>query len=97
VKDNARFFGAADKVPRHVITMGVGTIMDARACLLLATGESKAEAVVGMAEGPITANLPVNFDASASQAGAGASQIVSYNWAFGDGSTGSGRTVSHSY
>jgi glucosamine-6-phosphate deaminase len=60
VKDNARFFGSTDKVPRHVITMGVGTIMDARACLLLAIGEAKAEAVAGMAEGPITANLPAS-------------------------------------
>jgi glucosamine-6-phosphate deaminase len=60
VKDNARFFGSAEKVPRHVITMGVGTIMDARACLLLATGESKADAVAGMVEGSITADLPAS-------------------------------------
>lgn len=60
VKDNARFFGAVDLVPRHVITMGVGTIMDARACLLLAFGEGKAGAVAGMAEGPITADLPAS-------------------------------------
>jgi len=60
VKDNARFFGSVEQVPRHVITMGVGTIMDARACLLLAIGESKAEAVAGMAEGPITADLPAS-------------------------------------
>ena len=60
VKDNARYFGSADRVPRHVITMGVGTIMDARACVLLAAGDGKAEAVAGMAEGPITANLPAS-------------------------------------
>ena len=60
VKDNSRFFGSADAVPRHVITMGVGTIMDARCCLLLATGEGKAGAVAGMAEGAITADLPAS-------------------------------------
>jgi glucosamine-6-phosphate deaminase len=60
VKDNARFFGSVDQVPRHVITMGVGTIMETRACLLLAMGENKADAVAGMAEGPITANLPAS-------------------------------------
>ncbi len=60
VQDNARFFGSVDLVPRHVITMGVGTIMDARACLLLAFGEGKADAVAGMAEGPITADLPAS-------------------------------------
>jgi len=61
VKDNARFFPHANEVPRHVITMGVGTIMDAHACLMLATGESKAEAVAGMVEGPITADLPASI------------------------------------
>ena len=34
--DNARFFGRADEVPFHVITMGVGTIMASRQVLLLA-------------------------------------------------------------
>jgi glucosamine-6-phosphate deaminase len=61
VKDNSVFFGSADKVPRHVITMGVGTIMDARHCLLLATGEAKAEAVARMVEGPISADLPASI------------------------------------
>jgi len=58
--DNAKFFGGADKVPHHVITMGVGTIMEARECLLVALGAGKAEAVAGMAEGPITADLPAS-------------------------------------
>ena len=58
VKDNARFFGSVDQVPRHVITMGVGTIMDARHCLMVATGEAKAGIVSRMVEGPITADLP---------------------------------------
>ncbi len=61
VQDNARFFGSADKVPRHVITMGVGTIMDTRHCLMLATGGGKAEAVARMAEGAITADLPASI------------------------------------
>jgi glucosamine-6-phosphate deaminase len=58
VKDNAKDFGSPEAVPRHVITMGVGTIMDSRQCLMLATGEAKAEAVARMAEGAITADLP---------------------------------------
>jgi glucosamine-6-phosphate deaminase len=40
--------------------MGVGTIMDARQCLLLATGEAKAEVVARMAEGPVTADVPAS-------------------------------------
>ena len=61
VADNARFFGGEDKVPRHVITMGVGTIMDAHTCLMLATGESKANVVAQMAEGAITADCPATI------------------------------------
>lgn len=58
VQDNARFFDSAEEVPRHVITMGIGTIMEARTNLLLAFGDNKAEAIAGMVEGPITANNP---------------------------------------
>ena len=54
LKQNAAFFGGEDKVPRRAITMGVGTIIEARRCLLLATGDSKAEVVAQAVEGPIT-------------------------------------------
>ena len=59
-KDNARFFGSEDKVPHHVITMGIGTIMEARQCLLLAFGDKKARAIAAAAEGPITAINPAS-------------------------------------
>jgi glucosamine-6-phosphate deaminase len=49
---------APDPVPRHAITMGIATILDARACLLLATGASKAAAVERMVEGPLGADCP---------------------------------------
>lgn len=55
---NQRFFGPGKPVPQHVITMGIGTIMDARSCLLLAFGEGKAEAVADMVEGPVAAMCP---------------------------------------
>ncbi|XHR29458.1 MAG: glucosamine-6-phosphate deaminase [Chthoniobacteraceae bacterium] len=61
VAANQRFFSSAEKVPQHVITMGVGTIMEARTCLLLAFGKGKAEAVAAMAEGPITAMCPASI------------------------------------
>jgi glucosamine-6-phosphate deaminase len=60
-KDNARFFGSADKVPHHVITMGLGTIMEARQCLMLAFGAKKARAVAATVEGPLTANVPASI------------------------------------
>ena len=56
--DNARFFDSVDDVPRHCITQGLGTILRARHLVLLAFGESKADAVAGAVEGPLTASLP---------------------------------------
>jgi glucosamine-6-phosphate deaminase len=57
VRDNARFFGSEEAVPRLAITMGVGTILEARCCLLLAMGEGKAEAIRATVEGPVTAQV----------------------------------------
>ena len=59
--DNARFFGSAESVPIHVITMGVGTIMDARQVLMLAFGESKAKAIADAVEGPVMAMNPASI------------------------------------
>jgi len=59
-KDNARFFGSEDKVPHHVITMGIGTIMEARQNLLLAFGDKKARAIAEAVEGPITSINPAS-------------------------------------
>lgn len=60
VADNARFFSDEDKVPHHVITMGIGTIMDARQTLLLAFGEKKAGIIAETIEGPMTADNPAS-------------------------------------
>lgn len=59
-EDNARFFDRPEDVPHHVITMGIGTILDSRAIVLLAFGAAKAEAVAGMIEGPLTASNPAS-------------------------------------
>lgn len=59
-KDNARFFGSEEKVPHHVITMGIGTILEARHCVLLAFGKNKARAIAEAAEGPITSMNPAS-------------------------------------
>ena len=60
VAANADDFGGPDLVPRYVMTMGIGTIMEARFVLLLASGASKAEAVRAMVEGPVTAQCPAS-------------------------------------
>ena len=59
-RDNARFFAEGEEVPKHVLTMGIGTIMEARANLLLAFGDNKAEAVAEAVEGPISAMNPAS-------------------------------------
>ena len=58
-RDNARFFGGdVDAVPRLVMTQGVGTILEARHLVLIATGEVKAEAVRHVVEGAVSARWP---------------------------------------
>ncbi|WP_327234555.1 glucosamine-6-phosphate deaminase [Streptomyces sp. NBC_01317] len=59
-EDNARFFDSIDDVPHHVITQGIGTILEARHLILLATGEGKAEAVAQTVEGPVAALVPAS-------------------------------------
>lgn len=57
IRDNARFFGGEQQVPHLAITMGVGTILESRQCLLLAAGKNKAKAIRETIEGPITAQV----------------------------------------
>jgi glucosamine-6-phosphate deaminase len=59
-KANAKHFALRDKVPPYVLTMGVGTIMEARHCLLLTYGPHKAKAVAGAVEGGISAFCPAS-------------------------------------
>lgn len=59
-KDNSRFFGSIDEVPKYAVTMGIGTIMEAQQIIILANRESKAAAVAAAVEGPITAMCPAS-------------------------------------
>ena len=54
IDDNARFFDAREDVPVYAITMGVGTILDARKLVLVASGKHKAKAIAQAVEGPVT-------------------------------------------
>jgi glucosamine-6-phosphate deaminase len=55
------FAGRPSNVPREALSMGMGTILSARAIVLIASGRSKARAVRAMCSGRITPSLPASF------------------------------------
>ncbi|MEM2921740.1 MAG: glucosamine-6-phosphate deaminase [Candidatus Bathyarchaeia archaeon] len=57
IKDNSRFFEREEDVPKFAISMGCGTILEARRILLLAGGAAKADAVAAFIEGPISSQI----------------------------------------
>lgn len=57
IEDNARFFDSADQVPCFAVTMGIGSILKARKCILLASGSNKADPVRAAIEGPVTSSI----------------------------------------
>ena len=57
-RDNAAAF-QGDEVPARAITMGIGTILEARQVILLASGKRKAEAVRRLIDGPESIAWPV--------------------------------------
>lgn len=61
IEANARFFDNIYDVPRKAITMGVGGIMKAKKIILIASGESKAEAIKGIFSGKITTANPATM------------------------------------
>lgn len=57
-RDNARFFGAGEEVPRRALSVGLATVMGARELVVAAFGEAKARAVALVVEGPVAARVP---------------------------------------
>ena len=61
-RSNAALFGGdPEAVPAEALSMGMGTILDAKSVVLLATGERKAACVEQLITGPITTQLPASF------------------------------------
>jgi glucosamine-6-phosphate deaminase len=60
LEDNARFYGPGERPPVLAVTMGIGTILDAREVLLQAMGTKKAAAVRSMVEGPVSSFFPAS-------------------------------------
>ena len=57
---NMRFFDRFEDVPKYALTVGIGTILNARECLIIGTGKDKAGAVRSMIEGPVSASCPAS-------------------------------------
>jgi glucosamine-6-phosphate deaminase len=57
IDDNRKSFQPGERVPECAITMGIGTILEARRILLLASGSSKATSIAQAIEGPVTASV----------------------------------------
>ena len=60
IADQIKSVDSQSPIPHHAITMGVGTIMDARHLLMLASGPAKADIIREMVEGPITSEVPAS-------------------------------------
>lgn len=61
IADNARFFESVEEVPTEGFTQGLGTIMEARRLVIIATGAAKADAIAAAINGPITEDLPASL------------------------------------
>jgi glucosamine-6-phosphate deaminase len=57
IAQNAPQFDRPEEMPRRALTMGVGTILEAHRCLVLATGAEKAAILARAVEGPITSMI----------------------------------------
>jgi len=58
IEANSRFFANVNDVPKHALTMGIGTIMQANEILMLISGEKKAEIAEKVLFGEITPRVP---------------------------------------
>lgn len=61
IAENSKFFGSEETVPHQSMTMGMGTIFEAKRVLLLANGANKADAVAQMFSGSVTAACPATL------------------------------------
>ncbi len=61
IQDNSRFFDSVDDVPTQAITMGLGTIMDAKRIVVMAQGKKKKEILDKAMFGRITEEIPASI------------------------------------
>ncbi|NQT22984.1 MAG: glucosamine-6-phosphate deaminase [Candidatus Omnitrophica bacterium] len=61
INDNARFFSNKSEVPKKAVTMGIGTILEAKKIVLIATGANKKNAVSKSLNGKPDTDIPASF------------------------------------
>lgn len=61
IEANSRFFASADEVPRHALTMGVGTILKSKKIIIAISGNKKLNAFHKMLEGQIDTSSPATL------------------------------------
>lgn len=61
INSNKIYFDNENDVPKTAISMGIGTILEAKKIILLASGISKAQAILDTIKGPITPDVPASF------------------------------------
>lgn len=61
IEANKRFFDSEDDVPKQAYTMGIRNIMQAKKILVIVSGESKAEILNEVLNGPITPAVPASI------------------------------------
>lgn len=61
IEANSRFFEKEEDVPRHALTMGIASIMQAKKIILLANGKSKRSVVSALLNSDIDTNIPATM------------------------------------
>jgi glucosamine-6-phosphate deaminase len=61
IEANSQTFKNKENIPRHCLTIGIGTIMESEMIILLASGKEKSEAIKLSVEGPVTASIPASI------------------------------------
>lgn len=61
IRDNSRLFSRMDEVPKQALSMGIGTILEAQEIVLVASSESKVEAIAACVEGDPSTDCPASL------------------------------------
>lgn len=61
INANARFFQSTEQVPKKAVTMGIGSIMQAKKILLLVSGEAKKNILYKTLSGPVSTEVPASI------------------------------------